>query len=47
MENVTISLDEFDLDLDVEIMEFTTTAVKAQDSKLMTQVCRPTAWPCT
>ncbi|MCX4635711.1 hypothetical protein HEP86_35465 [Streptomyces sp. RPA4-5] len=47
MENVTINLDEFDLDLDMEIMESATTAVKAQDSKLMTQVCRPTAWPCT
>lgn len=39
MENVTINVDEFDLDLDMEIMESADTAVKAQDSKLMTQVC--------
>jgi hypothetical protein len=46
MENVTINLDEFDLDLDMEIMESATTAAKAQDSKLMTQVCPPTSWHC-
>ncbi|MFE1173162.1 hypothetical protein [Streptomyces sp. NPDC058773] len=46
MENVTINLDEFDLDLDMESTESATTAVKAQGSKLMTQVCTPTSWSC-
>ncbi|WP_164764750.1 hypothetical protein [Streptomyces lydicus] len=46
MENVTINVDEFDLDLDMDIMESADTAVKAQDAKLMTQVCPPTSWRC-
>ncbi|MEU8680289.1 hypothetical protein [Streptomyces sp. NPDC048611] len=46
MENVAISVDEFDLDLDMDLMEPAETAVKAQDPQLMTQVCSPTTWPC-
>ncbi|MFI1202320.1 hypothetical protein K2224_22975 [Streptomyces sp. BHT-5-2] len=46
MENVTTSMDEFDLDLDVDIMEPATVAVENQSAKLMTQVCPPTSWSC-
>ncbi|WP_158813147.1 hypothetical protein [Streptomyces rimosus] len=46
MENVTISLDEFDLDLDMDTMDASTVTVEAQESKLMTQVCPATSWRC-
>ncbi|MEU4847670.1 hypothetical protein [Streptomyces gilvosporeus] len=46
MENVTINMDEFDLDLDMDIMDSATVTVPAQESKLMTQVCPPTSWNC-
>ncbi|GGW97026.1 hypothetical protein [Streptomyces noursei] len=46
MENATISMDEFDLDLDVDIMDSATVAGDAQESKLMTQVCPSTSWRC-
>ncbi|MFF4953940.1 hypothetical protein ACWC2K_24125 [Streptomyces chattanoogensis] len=46
MENVTISMDEFDLDLDMDVMESATATVNAHESKLMTQVCPDTSYRC-
>lgn len=47
MENIITSVDEFDLDLDIEITDSVTATKSAQESKLMTQVCPITAWPCS
>ncbi|GAA2342297.1 hypothetical protein OHT20_04595 [Streptomyces caniferus] len=47
MENIITSMDEFDLDLDIEITDSATVAMSAQESKLMTQVCPVTSWSCS
>ncbi|WP_326616809.1 hypothetical protein OG863_05775 [Streptomyces decoyicus] len=46
MENIITSMDEFDLDLDMEITDAAAVTMSAQESKLMTQVCPVTSWHC-
>ncbi|WP_327706144.1 hypothetical protein [Streptomyces decoyicus] len=46
MENIITSMDEFDLDLDMEITDAATVTMSAQEAKLMTQVCPVTSWHC-
>ncbi|MGW2023069.1 hypothetical protein [Streptomyces decoyicus] len=47
MESTITSMDEFDLDLDIDITDSATAAKSAQEPQLMTQVCPITAWPCS
>ncbi|MFD0169112.1 hypothetical protein ACFVJH_33955 [Streptomyces decoyicus] len=47
MENIITSMDEFDLDLDIDFTDSATATKSAQEPQLMTQVCPITAWPCS